>query len=80
MGLHDLTSRVGGGGHEGGDLAEVEEHQGPMAASQGLECAVREATNLVEVAEDGEPGWGRWEMEVFLGRVEEDACKEEKDR
>ena len=49
LAFHDLTRRLGRGGDEDGDLAEVEEHEGAVAAGEGLEGSVGEWAHLVEV-------------------------------
>jgi hypothetical protein len=59
---HDLPGGVAGGGDDDGDLAQVEEHEGPVAAREAAQGAVRErAEEVVEAADDGEPPGARRE-------------------
>lgn len=57
VGAEDLLGEVGGGDDEGGDAAEVEEHDGAVVVGEVEEGAVGEGADLVEVAYYGE-FWG----------------------
>ena len=52
--------RGGRGGHDDGrHLAEADEHDGAVRRRERTQRPVREAAELVEVADEREPLWGR---------------------
>lgn len=64
MGLDDLLGSGGGGDDEGGYGAQLEGDEGAVFEGEGVEGVVRGEAELVEVADDGEFSWARWEVLV----------------
>lgn len=58
MGFEDVAGESGGGDDEGGDSAELEVDDGAELAGELGKGVVGHVGEEVEVADDGELGWG----------------------
>lgn len=56
---HDISGAIRRRDHEGWHLTQVQQHEGAMLLRQGVEGAVRERAELMEVAYEGKLGRGR---------------------
>lgn len=64
-----MLGGLGGGDDDGWDLTQAQGHDGPVLLGQGMERAVRELPQHVEVTDDREWWWARRVSPVILGVV-----------